>query len=107
MGVHPGFECLGVLLIYRAEGFHLLCGDFSGGTRCLLQGDHLYEYMFWENRHGLVVVFPLTIVRSLRQGVSPRVLLAFNVMNFVVILQKFKYFPSDLSIYVLWGLPVL
>ena len=47
------------------------------------------------------------VVRSSGQGVRACVLLAFDVMNFVVILRKFEYFPCNTTVNVLGGFPIL
>ena len=63
--------------------------------------------MFWKNSYCLVVILTLMVVWSSGQSICACVFLALNVMNLIIVFREFKYFPSDMAIYVLWGLPVL
>ena len=63
--------------------------------------------MLGQDGYPLVIVFALVVVGSSGQGICSCVLLALDVMNFVVILGEFKYFPCDASVNVLRGSPVL
>ena len=72
-----------------------------------MYGDCPYEYVLWEDSYGLVVVFTLMVVQLSGQGISMCIFLAFNIMNLIVVLGKFEYFPSDTTVDVLWGFPVL
>ena len=70
-----------------------------------LQSSH--EHFIWQNHYTFVVFFPLTVIRPSRQSVSLPIGASLQVVNFDVIISKFKHFPGHTSADLLGVPPIL